>query len=99
MGGASETTREKLEIEHWRLACLVLKHHNNELMMESKGIEISRKHDDPSVIIYKRKKPTDVLENEQKRDKCQECVKFVKLKVQLKNNCYVINQSLKEIYI
>ncbi|KAI3901936.1 hypothetical protein MKW92_038117 [Papaver armeniacum] len=41
------------------------------------GVEISRKHDDPSVIIYKRKKCTDVLENDQKRDnKCQECVKL-----------------------
>ncbi|KAI3837603.1 hypothetical protein MKW92_025633 [Papaver armeniacum] len=80
----------EMENHHWRLACLVLKHHNNELMMECSrlkkkyeegfkgGIEISRKHDDPSVIVYKRKKCcTDVLENDQKRDnKCQECVKL-----------------------
>ncbi|KAI3938669.1 hypothetical protein MKW92_000360 [Papaver armeniacum] len=41
------------------------------------GVEISRKHDDPSVIIYKRKKCcTDVLEDEQRDNRCQECVKL-----------------------
>ncbi|RZC87552.1 hypothetical protein C5167_036094 [Papaver somniferum] len=39
------------------------------------GIEISRKDDDPSVIIYKRKKCTDVLEDYQ-RGKCQKCAEL-----------------------
>ncbi|KAI3952262.1 hypothetical protein MKW98_005957, partial [Papaver atlanticum] len=69
MDGTSEISREKLETEHWRLACLVLEHHNNELMMESsqvkkrfeeegfkEGVEILQKHDDPNVTVYKRKK-------------------------------------------
>lgn len=78
----------EMENHHWRLACLVLKHQNNELTMEcsqlkkkyeegfKEGIEISRKHDDPSVIIYKRKKCcTDVLEDDQ-RGKCQKCTEL-----------------------
>ncbi|KAI3837605.1 hypothetical protein MKW92_025635, partial [Papaver armeniacum] len=77
----------EMENDHWRLACLVLKHHNNELMMEcsqlkkkyekgfKEGIEISRKDDDPSVIIYKREKCTDVLEDDQ-RGKCQKCAEL-----------------------
>ncbi|KAI3921617.1 hypothetical protein MKW92_023074 [Papaver armeniacum] len=83
MGRSNEITRAKEEAEHWKLACLVLRNHNNELMMEcsevkkrleegfKEGTEISQKN----VIVYKRKRDTDVLEDEQ-RDKCQQCVKL-----------------------
>ncbi|KAI3901935.1 hypothetical protein MKW92_038116, partial [Papaver armeniacum] len=66
-----------METEHWRLASLVLKHHNNDLMTESsqvkrrfqeegfkEGVEISQKHDDPNVTVYKRKKCADTMEME-----------------------------------
>ncbi|KAI3853412.1 hypothetical protein MKX03_017728, partial [Papaver bracteatum] len=75
--GTSEISREKLETEHRRFACLVLKHQNNELIMESsqvkkrfeeggfkEGVEISQKHDDPNVTVYKRKKCADTMEIE-----------------------------------
>ncbi|KAI3901796.1 hypothetical protein MKW98_013911 [Papaver atlanticum] len=39
------------------------------------GTEISQKHDDSDVIVYKRKRYIDVLEDEP-RDKCQQCVKL-----------------------
>ncbi|KAI3977962.1 hypothetical protein MKX01_032339 [Papaver californicum] len=83
----SEITRAKEETEHWRLACLVLRHHNNELMMECGEVkkrfeegfkerrEISEKHDDSNVIVYKRKKHTNIMGNDQRR-KCQQCVKL-----------------------
>ncbi|KAI3926539.1 hypothetical protein MKX01_011435 [Papaver californicum] len=83
----SEITREKKETEHWKLSCLVLRYHNNELLMEcsevrkryeegfKEGREISQKHDDSNVIVYKRKRYTAILENEQ-RDKCQQCFKL-----------------------
>ncbi|KAI3938671.1 hypothetical protein MKW92_000362 [Papaver armeniacum] len=83
MGRSNEITRAKEEAEHWKLACLVVRNHNNELMLEcsevkkrleegfKEGTEISQKN----VIVYKRKRDTDVLEDEQ-RDKCQQCVKL-----------------------
>ncbi|KAI3921618.1 hypothetical protein MKW92_023075, partial [Papaver armeniacum] len=39
------------------------------------GVEISQKHDDPNVTVYKRKRH-NVLEDEQRDNRCQECVKL-----------------------
>ncbi|KAI3853413.1 hypothetical protein MKX03_017729, partial [Papaver bracteatum] len=87
MGRSNEITRAKEEAEHWKLACLVLRNHNNELMLEcsevkkrleegfKEGTEISQKNDDSNVLVYKRKRDTDVLEDET-RDKCQQWVKL-----------------------